>query len=329
VKIGDPVPEFPGAAFSGNFNFPLIDDFGGMVFSGWMNAGGETLDVIVHRQGTNVKVLAHSGDYFDGLGTLGFMGEPNLNEQKGVVTFVSNMSLAGAVPSAIFAADTQPYQLLFPQVADGNDTGGKWHTTLIFANRSTTAVSATLSFYDDAGTPMSLAVAGQQQSQIPLQIPPLGVTRLETEGTGTLKAGWAAVQASKQISGIASFGFFDSANRLINEVGASAIVPLRSMSAFVETSPKTSTGIAIANPNGSGDPAAVTLVLRDSNSNEVARTSVSIPPNGHLARYAPELFPTAPLATFQGRIEVISSRPLVALTLRQRESVFTSLPVIP
>jgi hypothetical protein len=62
---------------------------------------------------------------------------------------------------------------------------------------------------------------------------------------------------------------------------------------------------------------------------EVGRTSVSIPPNGHLARYASELFPGAPLAAFEGKIEIISSRPLVALTLRQRENVFTSLPVIP
>lgn len=336
AKSGDPVPGFPGATFaSGAFGRPQIDDFGGIVFRGWMNFSGETSYVIASREGGNLKVLARSGDFFDGLGTTTDVGPPNQNERKGIVTFVSSMSAAAPVSAAIFVADTQPCQLLFPQIADGNDAGGNWRTTLVLANRSTTTVSATVSFYDDAGAPMRLSVTGQQagviplqQSQIPVEIPPLGITRLQTDGTGTLKTGWVAVQASQRLSGVASFGFFDAGNRLINEVGASAIVPLRSMSVFVETGATTSTGIAIANPNATGDPAAVTLILRDSNSNEVARTSLSILPNGHLARYASELFPSVSL-TALGKIEIISSRPVIALTLRQRDTVFTSLPVIP
>jgi hypothetical protein len=54
-----------------------------------------------------------------------------------------------------------------------------------------------------------------------------------------------------------------------------------------------------------------------------------IPYRGHLAKYVNELLPNAGPANFDGKIEIVSSQPLVALTLRQNQTVFTSLPIIP
>jgi hypothetical protein len=102
------------------------------------------------------------------------------------------------------------------------------------------------------------------------------------------------------------------------------------MSVFVEASPSTATGVAIANPNTLA--ADVTLILRDSDATEVGRTSFTIPPMGHVSKYVSELFgaPLAPfLATFNGKFDLVSSQPLAALTLRQHAAVFTSLPIIP
>ena len=135
------------------------------------------------------------------------------------------------------------------------------------------------------------------------------------------------VKADQNLSGIALFGFADTSGKVLNEVGASATAPLRSMSVFVEAGRSISTGIALANANSVS--ADVTAVLRDSTANELARTSFTLPSNGHLARYAGELFPLNVVGEFRGKLDIVSTQPLVCLTLRQSESVFTSLPVIP
>jgi hypothetical protein len=99
------------------------------------------------------------------------------------------------------------------------------------------------------------------------------------------------------------------------------------MSLFVQSGSNTSTGVALANPNTSA--ASVTLTLRDANSNVLATTSISVPPNGHIAKYANEIFGSVPAGEFHGKMDVVSTLPVAAMTLRQRASVFTSLPVIP
>jgi hypothetical protein len=328
AQNGDPLPQLPGAVFTAGFQAPQVDSLGGIVFTARISANGQAADAIIHNVAGSMRIAAQQGDFIDGLGTLDFIGEPRFNPQKGLLTFVSGMSAAAPVQSGVFASDNEPSRLLFPQIADGRSAGGNWRTTLVLANRTSVPVPATVNFYDDSGGPMSLSIGGRQQSQAHLEIPPLGIIRLQTDGGGSLKTGWSSVQAHERLSGIALLGFFDDSNNLINEVGANAIVPLRSMSIFVETGPAASTGIAIANPNDFINPADVSLILRDSSSNEISRVSLTISSKAHLARYVSELFPNAP-ASFEGKIEVVSSQPLIALTLRQRENVFTSLPVIP
>jgi hypothetical protein len=99
------------------------------------------------------------------------------------------------------------------------------------------------------------------------------------------------------------------------------------MSVFAQNGATTSTGVALANPNSTA--ATVTLTLKDSNSTQLAQASVTIAPMGHLAAYANQLFSAIPSGEFQGKIEVLSTQPLAGITLRQRGSVFTSLPIIP
>jgi hypothetical protein len=276
-----------------------------------------------------MKVLAREGNFLEGLGTMTFMGLPRYNAQKQLLTFVSNMASAAPVGAGIFAAGNEPFRVLFPQIADGTDMNGSWRTTFLLANRAAVPVSATVNLYDDAGAPMTLSVGGKHVSQIQVDIPALGIARLQTDGVDTLKAGWAAVQAEEKLSGIAIFSFYDASHNLLSEVGANAIVPLRSMSVFVESGPGISTGVAIANPGLFTNPADVTLILRDSSSNEVARTSLSIPHLGHVAKYVSELFPSAAVGNFHGKIEIVSSAPVAVLSLRQKQSIFTSLPIIP
>jgi hypothetical protein len=160
-----------------------------------------------------------------------------------------------------------------------------------------------------------------------VSVPALGVAQFQTDGTGTLHTGWAKVQADQSLSGIALFGFYDGAGNFVGEVGDAAAVPLRSMSLFVQSGSSTATGIALANPNSSA--ASVTLTLKDANSNTVSTTNMTVTALGHIAKYAAEMFGTVPPGEFQGKMDVVSTLPIVAITLRQRGSVFTSLPIIP
>jgi len=110
-------------------------------------------------------------------------------------------------------------------------------------------------------------------------------------------------------------------------VGAPGGTPLRALSVFARSGAGISTGVALANPN----PAAanVTLTLVDSNSNSVATASALIPANGHLAEYIGEMFGSIALGNFQGKLNIVSTQPLIGLTLLQQGALFTSLPIIP
>ena len=200
------------------------------------------------------------------------------------MTFVANTNLNTSALAGIYATDPGQFKLLFPQMADGRTGAGTWRTTFVFANRSTAAASATVFFYDDSGVPVNVAIGGQEHTQVQVNISALGIAQFQTVGEGTLKAGWAIAEADQSLSGIALFGFSDNSNNLVSEVGAPAIVPLRSMSVFVQAGASTSTAIALANPNSFTNAADVTLILRDSSSNELARKSLAIPSKGHLAK---------------------------------------------
>jgi hypothetical protein len=110
-------------------------------------------------------------------------------------------------------------------------------------------------------------------------------------------------------------------------LGAPATIGLRSSSTFAQTGSAVSTGVAIANPNA--NPVDVTVILQDLNLQEIARTTITLPPMAHLALYINELFPNVPLDTFDGKIQLTSASPLASLTLRRHNTVFTTYPVIP
>jgi hypothetical protein len=135
------------------------------------------------------------------------------------------------------------------------------------------------------------------------------------------------VTADQSLNGIAVFSYFDANGDLLDAVGTAASFDLSSMASFAAWSTSADTAIALANPGTAY--AEVTLTLRDSLG--VARfvSYCTLPPKAHLARYVTELFARDTLPpSFQGRIELISDIPVVAVGLRQQGSHWTSLPII-
>jgi hypothetical protein len=291
---------------SGSSNFGLIEDF----------------------HDGQLTTIASENQSVDDIGTFDSLSSANFDPHQGpLILFPAGSALSPSIGLYAATAASQ-YTLRFPQIADGGSASkGGWRTRFDIANRSTVAATATISFYDDNGAPINLSIAGQQQTQTMITVPALGVAQVQTDGGAQLKTGWALLQSDQNLSGIAIFSLLDDSGNLINEVGVPAALALRSMSVFTQAGSNTSTGVALANPNSS--LTNVTLVLKDSASAELARTSMNISPMGHVARYAGELFPGVTLGNFEGRIDVFATQPVAAVTLRQRELVFTSLPIIP
>ncbi len=281
AAAGDQVPGIEGRLFV-NFQNPQVNE-SAIVFRSSMStstsSGAPLTDVICRYQDGVLSVIAREDEPIPGINaTLNFIGDPVFDNKQGpLMTFWARPGVLGTTtgPSGLYSATTGPFPLFFPQIADGRSAGGGWRTTFILADQSQETVSpaaappsgpatATVSFYDDAGAPMTVSIAGQPQSQITVIIPALGVAQFQTDGAGPLRAGWARVQSDHSLSGIALFGFYDGSGNFVGEVGDPAAVPLRSMSLFVQAGSSTSTGIALANPNATGT--SVTLILKDSNS---------------------------------------------------------------
>jgi hypothetical protein len=324
---GDPVPGLSGFTFGDGF-ISTSTNQAATVFQAMSAQGTLGPDIIGRYQGGQLSTLANAQQFVDGIGPLGSLGSPGFDSNQGpIVTFRANAG--DRANTGIYAASTTAaYTTRFPHIADGGGGGaGGWRTTFVLANRSVTPANATIAFFDDNGNALSLAVGGSSQSQTSIVVPALGVAQVQTQGGGPLTTGWALTQSDQNLTGIAIFGLLDGSGNAVTEVGVPASLALNSLSVFAQNSATTSTGVALANPNNTA--ANVTLSLKDSNSTQLAQTTLTIPPMGHLAHYANELFPTMPPGEFQGKIEVLSTQPLAGLTLRQRGSIFTSLPVIP
>jgi len=320
---GDSVPRFDDSKFTISFRAAGLSR-SAVLFSATTDKSG---DVVGRYEGGELSTIAGARDFIDGIGTLDLLAQPDFDAQDGKsVTFLANAAMSTSI--GIYAAVANPkYTLRFPHIADGGgDSGNGWQTTFALGNRSADPAATTISFYDDSGTPLYLKVAGQEVSQVSLVVPGRGVASIQTEGGPQLKTGWAVAETDASLSGIAIFGLLN-AGHAASEVGSPASLPLRSFSVFVQVGGATATGVALGNPNTV--EANVTLILRDANSTEVAQTSLVLPPMGHIGRYVNELFPNVAFGQFEGKVEVVSTQAIAALTLRQHDLAFTSLPVIP
>lgn len=120
---------------------------------------------------------------------------------------------------------------------------------------------------------------------------------------------------------------------LLWEAGVAAVEPIRSGRIFVDRRVGARTAIALVNPSSS---TSVTLVLRNSSGVETDRTTLTLLPRQHLARFLGEqdFFPSIP-AVFTGSLTFetpSNDQKLAAITLREvttarGEQLYTTLPV--
>ncbi len=110
----------------------------------------------------------------------------------------------------------------------------------------------------------------------------------------------------------------NSGNFLINESGIPASVSTTHARIYVDLSGGHNTGLAIANPADTNASITITAFQSDGvNSIGTSQGPLQLPPKGHNAHFANEFIAGLP-AGFTGVLDVTSSTPFAALTMRSR-----------
>jgi hypothetical protein len=265
---------------------------------------------------------------------------PQVANIRGTVEFDTP---AGGQISVLGIRYTPPGTLTtIPALANVGTTGGAmahlavnggWQTTFVLVNTDRAAGSATLSFYDDNGTPLLLPVTFPQGTIPPQPASTLTETipanaSLWVQSTGIaiapLQTGSAQLTTTGEISGFVIFRY--------NTNGQEAVVPLESRGASsylipFDNTQGTATGIAIS--NASGQAINIPVILRDGNGNPLTSGSIALNANGHTSFVLSAQFPktTGVLGTAEfdtpvgATISVLGIRSPPALT-------FTTLPAL-
>jgi hypothetical protein len=215
--------------------------------------------------------------------------------------------------------------LIFPQFVDGGGTP----TQILLMNTSSSSVAGTINLYMDDGS----------QSVLPYSIPANGMVKFSTTGLGVLKVGYAVVTPTtgQLPSGAVIFGGLSTTGGLASQAGVLNAVPTTQARLYIERAPapplNRNTGIALVNYNGPSTSANVTLSLTSLDGTFNQATTLTVPPNGHVAQFIDELFaPIVVPGNFRGMLTLTSNAPIALITLRLTanqigDNLYSTLPV--
>jgi hypothetical protein len=230
--------------------------------------------------------------------------------------------LAAGTGSGAAASAPLTNSYFFPHLA----FGGGLQTTLTYVNYSPQAVSCQIAFYSDSGTPLRVPfVAGSVVSRTDT-LAPGALLRMQTQaGLGDAQStGWASAQCTGPVKANLLYRLYDSQGVPQGEAGVNAMnLPATEFITFAETQ----TAIALANPSPLL-PATVTITALDATGLALARTSVQLPVNAHMAMNLGLLLG---LGKFTGSVQITSPVPILSLSLNAEAftpatPVFSSLP---
>jgi photosystem II stability/assembly factor-like uncharacterized protein len=241
-------------------------------------------------------------------------------------------TLFNALPVADLDQTAGGTSAIFPQVVDG----GGITTQVLLMNPSATATStgSIAVFGEDGGSiAMDFGPGVGTQSSFNYTLPPNGMMKLSTRGSGSTKVGYVMVTRTGGVLPVGS-GIFavSNASGLVAQAGVPSAPQTTAAQMFAEVASlplNRNTGVAIVNRNAAATTVTLNLTTIDGSS---FTASTTIPANGHVAKFVNELFSGLP-TDFQGQLTVTSNVPVAPLTLRlttnQRgDSILSTLPVV-
>jgi len=217
---------------------------------------------------------------------------------------------------------------ILPQVAFGGPISGlNMKTVLYFTTNVSSGVSGTAEIFDNDGSPLTASADGAPPaSSIAFTVSGNRVKRLVLSGDENLRSGWIRLTLSGSVHFIASavFQTFDGPN-LVSEASVLESTPISQGLLYVKTESNLS-NVGVAFANSGKTPNTITLKLFGQGGIPYEQT-VSLPPNGHLARFVTEIFPQlASVQNFDGALSMHSSIPFSPLALRLSFDKIAALP---
>lgn len=311
--LENPLLEFEGV---NSFVLKIEEDGSGLVYS--TAFGGGDSDIAVAVRVTDVYLAGNSSSGSDPI-----LNALQPRRKFSTETYFAQISDAGEIYFAQF----------------GNGPGAVSDILLTNSSLVSTA-TATLQFRDDDGlpveldltvsdTPAGLTSTQAVTSELTVQIEPLGVVKVSTDGQGDdLVAGSVTVAHDMPIGGVIRFN--------LDPFGTAGVGESQLVRGFITPARNTTirTGVAIHNPEDSQTGVRMTLRNRAGERIPGGLTTTAIPAKGHLARFIDELFRSADLENFEGTltVEATSLNALIAATaleLGTQPGQFTTLPVTP
>jgi hypothetical protein len=268
------------------------------------------------------------------------VGTITLSAQSGTFAASSLHTVTNAHGEGILTA-SQAYDLhasptgpsvVIPQLMDG---GGNSTQIYLVNSSSAEASIGRIDLFDNGGYPLRIDFGGGAgpQSTVEFILPPDGMAKMSSLGTGASRTGFAVVTVS---SGSLPFGSAVLQTRQGSELMAQYEVTnptlTDSMRMYVEvasTPLPRNTGVALVNPGSTAVEVAFKLVGPDG---RMHANSILLGPRARLAKLVTELFPDLSDGDFNGALDVRSSLPVAPLALRmsvnQRGEIISSpLPV--
>ena len=204
----------------------------------------------------------------------------------------------------------------FPHLA----LGAGWQTTLTYINFTSQSVTCTTTFYADSGAPLSVSFGGTAASSRTDTLAAGGVLHEESKAdlNGPETRGWAKAVCNGSVKASLLFRFYQQ-GKPIGEAGVNAMTTTATK--FVTFSDQT-TGVAYANP--SAQSASITFNALGLDGIKLGSKNLTLAAGAHDAA---NMGPFLGLTSFKGSIQVVSTVPIVSLSLNAEAfPSFSSLP---
>src|SRR5438552_10231226 len=219
---------------------------------------------------------------------------------------------------------------ILPQVAFGGPaTDINIKTVLYFTTNVSTGVFGTADIFDDDGNPLPASADGAAPaSSITFTVPGNRVTRVVLSGDDTVRSGWLRLTLPGTVHLLVSAVFQTFAGSdLVSEASVLESVPLARGLIYVKSqSTSQDVGVAFVNPQTS--PAPIDLRLLNRNGDVIGNQQITLPSNGHIARFVSELFPQlASLPDFNGALSLHGAAIFAATALRLTGAKIAALPI--
>jgi sugar lactone lactonase YvrE len=227
-----------------------------------------------------------------------------------------NEALFTTTPTADLTKAATNSVISFPQFADG----GGYTTSLILLNTSNATETGTLQLLNGSGSSLNVnQVGGTSGSVFTYYIPSGGAFRFQTDGSpATINTGWAQLTPAYGTPTPIGAGVFsyNPGAFLVTESGISATVSTTHARIYVDLSGGHDTGLAIANPTNTNASITITAFQNDGVTGiGTNQGPLPISANGHSAFFADQFIAGLP-AGFTGVLDIVSSTPFAALTVR-------------